>query len=571
MTHHLDGHTYRTVAERLAAGHTLHTFEIERSQAAQRLFAARDASAVPSVGPMTVAEADGGVPPVAIAADSSKSGGGNSASRGGDGYGGGGADGAEHGLEVVLRNVDTGLSELEIAAAGGFRSVARMIRSAGRGTRRPMPLVRATCVSQEQVDRLLSDGIALGAAHCVAQMPLAPAGGAAARGKRELADVASTLSLPAVTLARLVPDPKVAAAVLPQQSDGSDRVPAAASPTVSANSAPAAASPAAASPAAASPAVIVCRETHAYHRCAVEHTLPSDCILEIGSDLGALCALAWPLCAGKLVGVDLAGACPRSLTCAHPQPHLRAASPLFHTQGLTRALLASPHTRPRLLRRLAISSSSSLTCCRLLLPIAASPSHAPIRSGVTSASDLSISRARASYPHIRFEKLDALQAGAADALRRLAGQAVAGETAPAGASAAVDTASKEEAARAASNAFSSSSNNSSGSSNGSSGKCFSKIFIDINGNRPLPAVAGVLQMVLGELAREGGLQLVVVKSRELHDAVAARRGGVTANSTVATVEPAVEPSVAFEHVLSSSRSATMSATPPCQPVNALEK
>lgn len=42
VTHHLDGHTYRTVGERLAAGHTPHAFEIERSSEAARLFDAVD-------------------------------------------------------------------------------------------------------------------------------------------------------------------------------------------------------------------------------------------------------------------------------------------------------------------------------------------------------------------------------------------------------------------------------------------------------------------------------------------------------------------------------------------------
>lgn len=38
VTHHLDGHTYRTMQMRQAAGHTPHLFEIERSAQAARLF-----------------------------------------------------------------------------------------------------------------------------------------------------------------------------------------------------------------------------------------------------------------------------------------------------------------------------------------------------------------------------------------------------------------------------------------------------------------------------------------------------------------------------------------------------
>ena len=38
ITHHLDGNTYRTVEERLSLGHRPHAFEIERSEAAARLF-----------------------------------------------------------------------------------------------------------------------------------------------------------------------------------------------------------------------------------------------------------------------------------------------------------------------------------------------------------------------------------------------------------------------------------------------------------------------------------------------------------------------------------------------------
>lgn len=47
ITYHLDGHTYRTIHERLALGHTPHPFEFERSEAAASLFADGDALAPP--------------------------------------------------------------------------------------------------------------------------------------------------------------------------------------------------------------------------------------------------------------------------------------------------------------------------------------------------------------------------------------------------------------------------------------------------------------------------------------------------------------------------------------------
>jgi hypothetical protein len=47
------------------------------------------------------------------------------------------------------------------------------------------------------------------------------------------------------------------------------------------------------------------------------------------------------------------------------------------------------------------------------------------------------------------------------------------------------------------------------------------VFIDINGNRPLHAVAGVLEMVLTEFRPPPSF--VCVKSRALHSSVAASR------------------------------------------------
>lgn len=44
ITHHLDGHVYRSVAERLAVGHLPHAFELERSEAAARIFVDGQAS-----------------------------------------------------------------------------------------------------------------------------------------------------------------------------------------------------------------------------------------------------------------------------------------------------------------------------------------------------------------------------------------------------------------------------------------------------------------------------------------------------------------------------------------------
>ena len=53
------------------------------------------------------------------------------------------------------------------------------------------------------------------------------------------------------------------------------------------------------------PRCYVCKETSDYRRVASMVVRPHDVVLEIGSDLGLTCAIAWPLCGGKLVGVDL--------------------------------------------------------------------------------------------------------------------------------------------------------------------------------------------------------------------------------------------------------------------------
>ena len=138
--------------------------------------------------------------------------------------------------------------------------------------------------------------------------------------------------------------------------------------------------------------LVCCKETDLYRAVAPDRIVRTDRVLEIGSDLGLLCAIASPLCGGALVGVDL--------------------------------------------------------------------------------SELSVAKARASYPHIRFEQLDVLAQGAAASLRELGG-----------------------------------------------GDGFSVCFVDINGNRPLPAVLSVLDLVLTELRPRP--RLVCVKSRELWRALGA--------------------------------------------------
>jgi hypothetical protein len=98
---------------------------------------------------------------------------------------------------------------------------------------------------------------------------------------------------------------------------------------------------------------------------------------------------------------------------------------------------------------------------------------------------------------MRFERLDALQVGSSQALIRMAAEVRATRKDDA---AAPGEASVHQRGTA------------------SDGPSFSKVFIDINGNRPLPAVAGVLQMVLQELRPD----FVCCKSRELHAALTAQ-------------------------------------------------
>jgi hypothetical protein len=321
-------------------------------------------------------------------------------------------------LELVLRDVDVTLSEAEVAAAGDFCAVTRMVRAGsfdGSRPPKPLPLVRATCATTEQRARLLVDGLYLYGRKCTAEVPVAPATGSAALGKRPTVDVPGILRLPAVAAARLVPARPTEGGGGREETKGErekedwggrERGGERGGEGKEKRS-----------PGPLSPEIVVCAETRDYHAVASTTVGPSDCVLEIGCDLGALCALAWPRCSGRLVGVDLA--------------------------------------------------------------------------------ELSISRARAAFPHMRFERLDALQVGSSQALIRMAAEVRATRKDDAAASCEASVHQRGTA---------------------SDGPSFSKVFIDINGNRPLPAVAGVLQMVLQELRPD----FVCCKSRELHAALTAQ-------------------------------------------------
>ena len=324
--------------------------------------------------------------------------------------------------ELVLRNVDVALSEGEIAEKGSFRAVMRMARAGSiDGSRpiRPLPLVRVTCQSMAHASQLLAEGgLVLGGRKCAAEVPVASADSSAALGKRAAVDVASLLCRPAVAHAQLIPtwrSNRKMAGLTALHDSASWRMRGEGAANADGNDA-----------SRPDAEVIVCSETSDYHRVAVSRIDQSDVVLEIGSDLGAMCALAWPRCGGRLVGVDL--------------------------------------------------------------------------------SDLSISRACAAYPHIKFVKLDALQVSSCARLRSLAQSARAYSVEERGHVLSAKSASSAESEPA-------------GLRQPPSSPPFTKVFVDINGNRLLPAVAGVLDMVLGELQAP----FVCCKSRELHAALVARR------------------------------------------------
>ena len=357
--------------------------------------------------------------------------GGESTVKGGDAGRAKDAAGEEPPLELVLRNVDISLSEAAVCAAGGFLSATRMARTGGGGgscgtrpdaagsrPRKLLPLMRVMCASPEHTAQLLADGLDLGGGtRAIAEVPVRPSMGAAARGKRSPPHVPSILQLPAVAGAALVPGRATSSEGKRPELDNAtpageaaDRVP---QPVEG----------------AAPAVVIVCRETSDYHRVAVAHTGRDDRVLEIGSDLGALCALAWPQCAGRLVGVDLA--------------------------------------------------------------------------------ELSVARARQAHPHIRFVRLDALQVGSGQALRDLA---------PVADSSAADASTTFPAAPAMEPPVGHTHTACARETIAIESLPFTKVFIDINGNRPLPAVCQVLQIALEELRAP----FVVCKSRELHASLLAR-------------------------------------------------
>lgn len=305
----------------------------------------------------------------------------------------------ESGLDVVLRGAPAGLAEADIVAALPIAgcTLTRFRRTAS-GKPVPLPLVRVACSSVADRERLLRAGeLVLGGFSCTVEPARTPEGSPAALGRRLDVDVDALLSR-AVLRAAVCVEAKAGAVAAARFVREFARTDCAEQPA---------------------PRVCVCRETSDYHQVAMAAITQDDVVLEIGSDLGKLCALAWPRCHGRVLGVDLS-------------------------------------------------------------------SH-------------SVARARASYPDIAFEVLDALQVGAAAALARAAVAALAQPR----------TASAEGLPMAFAG--------------------FTAVFIDINGSRLLPAVAAVLQMVLDELSAATAvvamaeplpLRLVCVKSRAMHERLA---------------------------------------------------
>ena len=310
-------------------------------------------------------------------------------------------------MEAVVRDVDADIDLETIAAAGHFATVTRMHRTSGP-VPRPLPLVRVTCESREQLEHLLANGITIRGKLSAVELPETAAHSSAALGKRPVVNVDAVLRLQPVSNALCVPS----------TSGSASDVSAA--------------------------AVVVCRETSDYHAVAASCIGVNDCVLEIGSDLGALCAIAYPLCEGRLVGVDL--------------------------------------------------------------------------------SETSIARAQQSHPNICFQRLDALQVGSGLALRNLADLARA--------SAAKGVPTEPTAAPKAPAPTASSSQTAP----------FTRVFIDINGNRLLPAVAGVLQIALEEL----DAPFICCKSRALHAALTASHSSCTA-TTMATMAHARQDTSVGDH------------------------
>jgi hypothetical protein len=107
-----------------------------------------------------------------------------------------------------------------------------------------------------------------------------------------------------------------------------------------------------------------------------------------------------------------------------------------------------------------------------------------------------VSTARALYPHVRFEVVDALQGGAPAVLRSFAAELQAAATEPGD----CDCGWRRAPGAAASAPF-------------------STVFVDVNGNRPLASLCMVLEMVLDELRPP----TVCVKSQELFALLTERR------------------------------------------------
>ena len=313
-------------------------------------------------------------------------------------------------MEIILRDVPLHVTDAQVCEATGAEDCIRFRRTAGARSK-PLNIVRAFCKTASDAERLLSAGsLSIDGHACPVELPKASSDSSAAAGKR-----------PAISLDELVQQyPVVLGSILiPGASDSSNVADEEEESGSTTN---------------AVPRCYCCKETSDYRRVASMVVRPHDVVLEIGSDLGLTCAIAWPLCGGKLVGVDL--------------------------------------------------------------------------------SETSVATARQAYPNIQFEVLDALQANTAANLRALMPTPHDASEPPnddaQGATGVVDAVDgggvkqrEESVVRSGS---------------------YTVFFIDINGNRPLPAVLSVLQLVLQEFRP----RLVCVKSRALHATLSERRVHVSA-------------------------------------------
>lgn len=247
-------------------------------------------------------------------------------------------------LDLVLRNVDTELSEAEVTsalAAQGFSDVqlTRFFRTRG-GEPKPLALVRVVCRDSHQHLRLVQKGVVLNGRLCAAEAPNAAKDSSAALGKLSAASTAEVDELMRTHLQHAVRfpedvdtkigEPGVYAYVWRGRFQRGRHVLLDASyiaieePPLCAwtliMTAPAAAvTGQSCSTRSEAPAVIVCCETSDYHRVARAQVTERDLVLEIGCDHGPCCAVAARSCgAGRVLGVDLQPQSVAIARAAHP-------------------------------------------------------------------------------------------------------------------------------------------------------------------------------------------------------------------------------------------------------------